>query len=456
MNVITHNLSAMNANRQFNIVNRKKAKSTEKLSSGYKINRAADDAAGLAIAEKMRRQIRGLRKAAENIQDGISLCQVADGALNEVHDILQRMNELSVKAGNDTNSQEDRSYIQAEIDALTEEVDRIANQTTFNEEIYPLLGATKTGGIEDIANAKLPPYLMIRKFSVVNTTGQPIIWDGVTYNVGDTVKGSYMLYDAYLDPNSTWPEMVIWHISEELGKGGWSWIGSGSRQHCSLEELDKQVLESEAKNQSTKHGYGGVSIVDWAIDTDRSIYFKLHHVVSYSCDEFWYWRSPDGNGSGCGWVRSDDTEYFKLPNDGTANAGNNNMQSDLWIHMATEPGVGMYINLVNATAKGIGIDNLDVSSMENAGNAINSIKGALETISKYRTVFGAQQNRLEHAININENIAENTTDAESRIRDVDVAKEMVLFSNGSILAQAGQSMLVQANQSQQYILSLLS
>lgn len=133
MNIVAHNLLAMNANRQFGITNKKKAKSTEKLSSGYKINRAADDAAGLSISEKMRRQIRGLNKAEENIQDGISLCQVADGALNETHDILQRMNELAVKAGNDTNSQADRAFIQTEIDALTEEIDRIAHDTTFNE-----------------------------------------------------------------------------------------------------------------------------------------------------------------------------------------------------------------------------------------------------------------------------------------------------------------------------------
>lgn len=143
--VIAHNILAMNANRQFNITTKKKAKSTEKLSSGYRINRAADDAAGLSISEKMRRQIRGLNQASENIQDGISLCQVADGALNETHDILQRMRELSVKAANNTNSDEDRNAIQREIDELTKEVDRIANDTSFNEEIYPLLGKKQTG-----------------------------------------------------------------------------------------------------------------------------------------------------------------------------------------------------------------------------------------------------------------------------------------------------------------------
>lgn len=144
MIVVAHNLSAQNANRQLNIVTGQKAKSTEKLSSGYKINRAADDAAGLAISEKMRAQVRGLDRASLNIQDGISLVQVADGALNEDHAILQRMRELSVQAANDTNTDNDRSQIQLEVDQLTEEIDRTACNTSFNQDIYPLLGGNVT------------------------------------------------------------------------------------------------------------------------------------------------------------------------------------------------------------------------------------------------------------------------------------------------------------------------
>lgn len=143
--------------------------------------------------------------------------------------------------------------------------------------------------------------------------------------------------------------------------------------------------------------------------------------------------------------------YAKKVND----SDNKEAKDALWIHMATEPGVGMFIDLVNATAKGIGVDNLDVSSMENAGKAIDSIKRALEKVSRYRTVFGSQQNRLEHAMLINENIVENTTAAESRIRDADIATEMVSFSNLSILQQAGQAVLAHAQQDRQYILSLL-
>lgn len=145
MQVLAHNLAAQFTSRQLTMTTDKKTKSSEKLASGYKINRSADDAAGLQISEKMRSQIRGLNQASENIQDGISLCQVADGALNESHAVLQRMRELSVQAANDTNSDEDRNAIQQEIDQLTKEVDRIANDTSFNEEIYPLKGTGLSG-----------------------------------------------------------------------------------------------------------------------------------------------------------------------------------------------------------------------------------------------------------------------------------------------------------------------
>lgn len=452
MNIVTHNLLAMNANRQFGIVNKKKAKSTEKLSSGYTINRAADDAAGLSISEKMRRQIRGLHKAEENIQDGISLCQVADGALNETHDILQRMNELSVKAGNDTNAQEDRAYIQAEIDALTDEIDRIANQTSFNDYIYPLLGNNKIGSIFAGGGIEWPPYAQIREFAIVNTWNKDITWDNVVYHNGDIIKGNYLLYNSELDSRS------YDYGLDGICAGAAYYFNAGSLmpQLTDAEDVDKRVMMMFSASHSSGSGH---SIVSWDIDSEYNIIFE-------SSDGFrWMWGAGPTKDSGkFANAKYAGTEYvdpkwpywIKMNVKDPAAVMQNRKNGDVWIHTATEPGIGMYINIVNATAKGLGIERLDMSSMENAGNAIDSIKGAIEKVSEYRTVFGAQQNRLEHAMRINANIAENTTDAESRIRDTDVAKKMVAFSNENIVAQAGQSMLSQANQNQQYILSLLS
>jgi flagellin len=264
----------MNSNRMLGLTQSSLSKSTEKLSSGYKINRAADNAAGLAISEKMRRQVRGLTQASTNAQDGISAVQTAEGALNEVHDMLQRMNELAVQAANDTNMTKDRTYIQSEIDALKTEISRVATTTTFNEQ---------------------------------------------------------------------------------------------------------KLLNGDFKNKNLQVG-----------------------------------------------AEKDDKQL-----------------------------IGISISAMSAT--GLKIQNIKVSGKDgtSARNAIDTIKKAMEQVSKQRSDLGAIQNRLEHTISNLDNVVENTTAAESRIRDTDMASEMVKFSNKNILQQAGQSMLAQANQSNQGVLSLL-
>ena len=268
--VVQHNLTAMNANRMLGITTDKQAKSTEKLSSGYKINRAGDDAAGLSISEKMRTQIRGLNKASSNSQDGVSLIQVAEGALNEVHSILQRMNELATQAANDTNTSIDRGAIKKEVDQLAEEITRIHSATQFN-----------------------------------------------TMNL------------------------------------------------------------------------------------------------------------LDGN--------------FK----------NKNLQ------VGSLEGQAISISINKMDAKTLEVSGLEVSSFASAGKSMTAIQEAVDTVSEQRSYLGALQNRLEHTIANLDNISENTSAAESRIRDVDMAEEMVEYSKNNILAQAGQSMLAQANQSNQGVLSLL-
>ncbi|MCR5785766.1 MAG: flagellin [Eubacterium sp.] len=269
--VVQHNLTAMNANRQLGISTDKLAKSTEKLSSGYRINRAGDDAAGLAISEKMRSQIRGLDQASTNAQDGISLIQVAEGALNETHSILQRMNELSTQAANDTNTTIDRNSIQLEINALVSEIDRIQSTTQFN-----------------------------------------------TMNLLD---------------------------------------GSFTGKNLQVGSLSGQKIE---------------------------------------------------------------------------------------------------IAISNMNASSLGVNSLSMTSFADAGSAMTSVQSAIDIVSNQRAYLGALQNRLEHTIANLDTTSENTSAAESRIRDVDMAEEMVTYSNTNILAQAGQSMLAQANQANQGVLSLLS
>ena len=268
--VVQHNLTAMNSNRQLGITSALQAKSSEKLSSGFKINRAADDAAGLTISEKMRSQVRGLTRSSANAQDGISLIQVAEGALNESHSILQRMNELAVQAANDTNTEDDRNAIQKEVDALTSEIDRIKDTTQFN-----------------------------------------------TQNLLD---GSF---------------------------------------------ADKKLHIGALKDQT----------------------------IDLNIDE---------------------------------------MSADV-----------------------IGVSEQDLTSQDGAESAIEAFQNGIKAVSEQRSVLGAVQNRLEHTVLNLDNVAENTQAAESRIRDTDVPTEMVNYSKNNILAQAGQAMLAQANQSTQGVLSLL-
>ena len=268
--VVQHNLTAMNTNRQLGITTGAQAKSTEKLSSGYRINRAGDDAAGLSISEKMRSQIRGLDKASTNAQDGISAIQVAEGALNETHSILQRMNELATQAANDTNTDTDREAIKAEIDQLVSEIDRIQSTTQFN-----------------------------------------------TMNLLD---------------------------------------GKFTGKNLQVGALAGQVIA---------------------------------------------------------------------------------------------------ISIGNMESSELGVDSLDVTTNEKAGESMTAIQDAIESVSTQRSALGAIQNRLEHTIANLDTTSENTSAAESRIRDVDMAKEMVTYSKNNILAQAGQSMLAQANQANQGVLSLL-
>ena len=307
--VVQHNLQAMNSNRMLGVNTSAQAKSTEKLSSGYKINRAADDAAGLSISEKMRRQIRGLTQASANAQDGISCVQTAEGALNEVHDMLQRINELAVKGENGTLTSVDRSYIQSEVQQLMSEIDRVASTTTFNEQ--SLLDGT---------------------------------FDATAGGVGLQV-------------------------------------GAEAGQHITvtIESMNMTGLMNQAKSDGKSYVAKGDLVCD--SETAADVVAKFQNYDAAVKD---------------GYATTDDFASLNV-----------------------------------------------------------FVKSALQTVSRQRSDLGAVQNRLEHTIANLDNVVENTTSAESEIRDTDMATEMVKYSNNNILTQAGTAMLAQANQSNQSVLSLL-
>lgn len=418
--VVQHNLSSMNTNRQLNISDNIKAASSEKLASGYRINRAADDAAGLSISEKLRWQIRGLNTASRNISDGISLIQVADGALAESHAILQRMNELSVQAANDTNTSIDRAAIQSEINEITKELDRIATGTTFNGEIYPLYGK----GIQ------LPDGIGVTDITVVNNSQGTVTCDGVVYNPGDTFTVKNVLSIMKAPDYSNMSEAAI-YFSHNGGSGR----GYTTSNIFTVDEIST----TPPVNYDIKYS----KLSDVKVDDNGYLYADS---LSSSNSRFYMGQRQ--------FVIVQNPTPANLDAAGIYKAGS--ADEPINIQAGSLSGQAVEIPLVDASAAALGVTSLDVTSFQSAGDAIDTIAGAIEKVSKYRSQFGAIQNRLEHSKSNVENTAENTQNAESRIRDTDIADEMVKFSTASIISQSAQSMLTQANQQPQGVLSLLS
>ena len=382
--VVQHNLQAMNSNRMLGVTTSSQAKVTEKLSSGYKINRAADDAAGLSISEKMRKQIRGLDQASNNAQDGVSAVQTAEGALAEVHDMLQRMNELAVQAANGTNSTSDRTAIQNEIDQLTTEIDRVAETTKFNE-TYLLKGDAK-GSVKTVYMQAHDAGL--KGSLTVAADGKSATFTPATLNLSDKVMigGKEYTIAAADDPDDTSivsANTAYGYMAEEIGKA--NSIGTSAAVSAS-----------------------GTTSIAWDLGTQtvsKALSFNLH-------------------------VGADADMTNKI---------------------------GVNIETMNSAY--LGVKGLDVVGTDGLGTqatyAIDAIADAIQKVSDQRSALGAVQNRLEHTIKNLDNVVENTTAAESQIRDTDMASTMVEYTKNNILQQAGQSMLAQANQSTQGVLSLL-
>ncbi len=390
--VVQHNLTAMNSNRQLGVITSSQSKSAEKLSSGFQINRAADDAAGLKISEKMRSQIRGLDRASTNAQDGISLIQTAEGALNEAHSILQRMNELAVQGANDTNQDIDRDAINEELAALTEELDRIAETTQFNKQEL-LDGSFKDKKLHVGANANQSISISIGKMDAQTLGLRDISYakglETITYN-----KINYLGVEFEYDTSKSAGDNQAQFVSDVRAYG-------------------KDLYKSEMVAQLSTGSFAYVSGTGaWGTMASANASAPLLLGSTYAV---------------------------------AASAAWSELLSNAKVTGTTVGGFGSTV-----TASVPKVDNYDL-----ANATLNVVQNAINRVSTQRSALGALQNRLEHTVANLDNVAENTQAAESRIRDTDMASEMVEYSKNQILAQAGQAMLAQANQATQGVLSLL-
>ena len=488
--VVQHNMQAMNANRMLNITTSSQSKATEKLSSGYKINRAADDAAGLSISEKMRKQIKGLDQASTNAQDGISAVQTAEGALTEVHSMLQRMNELATQAANGTNSESDRQAIQNEISQLTTEIDRVAETTKFNE-TYLLKGNGKTttnvisakdagiiGSLTGVGTGTGVFKMDALKFGSTITIGSK------GYTIGTTISdireaitsGKFVSSKpgtgSIIQINGTEYTIAKDKTSVDTAEN----VLLATQIASLVKDGDKVIVGTQTMVAMTENATTGK--VDGVGDNDASV-ISAKKAYSLIADEL---RKASSIGTDAGHEAKVTKTTATVGGTGTVNANwktgtqyaNDNTQITFIISEGTVQStqglqMGLHVGadadetnkitftIDSMTAAGLGVKGLNLvdTTGAKATYAIDTIAEAISKVSAQRSSLGAIQNRLEHTINNLDNVVENTTSAESQIRDTDMAEEMVEYSKNNILAQAGQSMLAQANQATQGVMSLL-
>ncbi len=563
--IIQHNMQAMNANRMLGSIVTSQAKSTEKLSSGYRINRAADDAAGLSISEKMRSQIRGLEQASTNAQDGISLIQTAEGALNETHAILQRMRELAVQAANGTETNDDREAVQNEIEQLQDELTRISETTEFNT--MKLLDGSLEVGAKDFDYASSQPGA----FGIVAATAGKYVSDAFA-DITPTSDGKdgddfYSYQIGYVDKNGNEKEITLkfrlevdkvdaalasptgkgYLVAEDGTKYATAEAFKDNAQKITKAEFDAAVLAElkkteladdfkitsasqaitfEAKSDGTSepvithiaHGETANGVVGahtslavaHTAATDETIYMDATKQTAYAgtptedvqdnifevagkkflfatkkgieaLDKKAYADVTIVETAAATPTAAEAKEMANLiaqktglkaytPDDLTAaNIGKEGAGTNIVIKAVGQDNTGISLQIganegqtmnfsigdMSARALGVEKDNINLSTQEGAQKATTTIDEAIKKVSAQRSELGAVQNRLEHTIANLDTAAENTQSAESRIRDVDMAEEMTTYSKNNILQQAAQSMLAQANQSTQGVLSLL-
>ena len=522
--VVQHNMSAMNANRMLSGVSSAQSKSTEKLSSGYRINRAADDAAGLSISEKMRGQIRGLNQASTNAQDGISLIQTAEGALNESHSILQRMRELSVQASNGTETDDDREAVQNEIEQLQSELTRISDTTEFNT--MKLLDGSQSGSKVQVSVSKSAESNLktVDATAQVNKMGA-----AVAENDGGDSKLSVTVLDK--NGNATTTEVTVSYdktagtfsangktlkaVGTQNDKASAKQVGDALKEALEATDFGKNyditndagTLSFTAKEKGstsdailTSYNGGATEATTKTADTGTDEYQQIAEgigvydgsgniedkIFTVNGEKFLYVTDPAKLGDDY-----KDVNYVKVTGTNAQNADGSDaktmaalIKSKTGIEAETDKAAKTTLNLkpsstatgkgielqiganegqtmsftlddMSADALGVGGSSVNLSTQESAKTATTTIDAAIKKVSKARGQMGAVQNRLEHTINNLDTASENLQTAESRIRDTDMAEEMVNYSKNSILAQAGQSMLAQANQANQGVLTLL-
>ena len=459
--VVQHNMQAANANRMLNITTGAQSKSTEKLSSGYRINRAADDAAGLSISEKMRKQIRGLDKASSNAEDGVSSVQTAEGALTEVHSMLQRMNELAVQAANGTNSDTDRGAIQDEISQLTTEIDRVAETTKFNE-TYLLKGGNGTkdvymNGHDAGLKGTLTDSATTATFKVAAgalDAGKSVTIGGKDYTIGSTkTEAENSIGNAKKDDTVT-IDGTAYTVVEDGG------TEDATSNKLTLANIKKKINEgSTVEYNGTKMTAMKDGDNNGVDDADSSV-ISAAHAVDLMEKELTAANNIGATKTAATAKKaaaytSKDGVTFNIKK-GTAEVAD---KLSFSLHVGSDADMTnkITVGIETMNSSYLGIKGLNVNDDSGiAGTyAVDAISDALQKVSEQRSSLGAVQNRLEHTIDNLDNVVENTTTAESRIRDTDMAEEMVNYSKNNILAQAGQSMLAQANQSNQGVLSLL-
>lgn len=390
--IINHNISAMQAQNAMYSNQASSSKNMEKLSSGLRINRASDDAAGLTISEKMRAQIRGLEQGSRNAQDSISLIQTAEGGMNETHSILQRMRELSVQASNETNTTQDTKEIQKELTALTDEIDRISTDTEFNNKkvISGDYSAKLSGAITNAGN-------------VTSVSGSSGLADGAKFDITETV--THASESGTGNADGAFQSIDI-NVYDE---GGSTSLATAS---FSKAEIDAGTISKEIELSS-----GG----KMTIGIDGSV------------------SASTGNGAVA------ETSADTLTSD----------NKSLSFHVGANANQTIKVDISDLSSSALKVDNLDLTTTDGAEAAITSIDNAINAVSAERSKLGAVTNRLEHSINTMSTTSENISAAESRIRDVDMAKEMMDFTKNNILTQASQAMLAQANQQPNAVLQLL-
>ena len=404
---IQHNIMAMNAYRNYSKNTSALSKNLEKLSSGYKINRAGDDAAGLAISEKMRAQITGLKAASKNVKDGVSLVQTAEGALQEVHDMLNRMDSLATQSANGTYDNEvDRLNLQKEVTALSSEIDRIADSSNFNG--TKLLDGT-LGGYKNTGT--------INKVDGVHDA------DCVTVTGGKLAAGDSITLKQATDGTVSVDKVKVGGVEVEFANLAGKGLKATVEQPKDKDGNPTTVGTWKVKIEVTDKTKATADIADAVGDGLTVTYKALGKPANEETIKF----DTDGTGDG-----------LELQIGDTADAFNK-----------------LKVNVGDMHAKGLGIDTVDISDQNGAAAAIQKIKDAINTVSSTRGDLGAVQNRLEHTQNNLSVMTENIQDAESTIRDTDVADEMMAYTKNNILIQSAQAMLAQANQVPQGVLQLL-